>query len=574
MRILYIIATYLALPIVLLHMLFKSFNDFGYLQRLSERFGYYKGEKKQNFLWVHAVSYGEVKAAIPVINKLRASFPENRVLLTTTTPSGSRLVNELFEDAVDHVYLPFDTRGSVKRFFKYFNPEIAIIIETELWPNIFHYCGVFNVPLVLASACVSDHSLSLYRVLFNLFQKTVSEGIVIGAQTQEDAEKFISLGSDISKIEVTGNIKFDVAIAGKSEQELEHFNSLVQNKDNLHTEYSIRDLYSDVNVCTYSSLNINNNIKFVELDGIESIRMSCIFLKKLIKHIEDSNKKIYYTILPIRPNEGIKYIVITINELHQILSHKNDDNLIFYYDKDLINHDVILNDTLKQKKRQIEQGVYIPSITNNIDNSNYDGDEETKESTTNNRDINMVDILNTIYYVCHKFVNIDINNDNAILTLLVTRIRDIDRFNSNRGYLTFSDYSNNIMDGVLTMKAKYNNALLIEQLENLKNKYMTDENLEFIKGFIKEDIDDDIDEDIKRDKIARLTSKLKIYFNKLYDNTNIVSGVPSKENIINHSTINNIISKTNTNSYIHISNYSKTNTKTSSYINPYKLTHI
>ena len=225
MRILYIIATYLALPIVLLHMLFKSFNDFGYLQRLSERFGYYKGEKKQNFLWVHAVSYGEVKAAIPVINKLRASFPEKRVLLTTTTPSGSRLVNELFEDAVDHVYLPFDTRGSVKRFFKYFNPEIAIIIETELWPNIFHYCGVFNVLLVLASACVSDHSLSLYRVLFNLFQKTVSEGIVIGAQTQEDAEKFISLGSDISKIEVTGNIKFDVAIASKSEQELEHFKS-------------------------------------------------------------------------------------------------------------------------------------------------------------------------------------------------------------------------------------------------------------------------------------------------------------------------------------------------------------
>ena len=74
MRILYIIATYLALPIVFLHMLFKSFNDFTYLQRLGERFGYYKGEKPLNISWVHAVSYGEVKAAIPLIKKLRLNY--------------------------------------------------------------------------------------------------------------------------------------------------------------------------------------------------------------------------------------------------------------------------------------------------------------------------------------------------------------------------------------------------------------------------------------------------------------------------------------------------------------------
>ena len=109
-------------------MLFKSFNDLTYLQRIGERFGYYKGEKSQNILWVHAVSYGEVKAAIPLINKLRINFPQKRVLITTTTPSGSRLVKELFGNKVDHVYLPYDTKGSVIRNYKYFNPEIAIII--------------------------------------------------------------------------------------------------------------------------------------------------------------------------------------------------------------------------------------------------------------------------------------------------------------------------------------------------------------------------------------------------------------------------------------------------------------
>ena len=225
MRILYIIATYLALPIVFLHMLLKSFNDFTYLQRIGERFGYYKGEKPLNILWVHAVSYGEVKAAIPLIKKLRLNFPEKKVLITTTTPSGSRLIKELYGNKVDHVYLPYDTQGSVIRFFKYFNPEIAIIIETELWPNIFHYCGVYKVPLVLASACVSDRSIGLYRALFKLFQKTVSEGIVIGAQTQEDAEKFISLGSDTRKIKVTGNIKFDIAIPSESMNEAKELKS-------------------------------------------------------------------------------------------------------------------------------------------------------------------------------------------------------------------------------------------------------------------------------------------------------------------------------------------------------------
>jgi len=225
MRILYIIATYLALPIVFLHMLFKSFNDFTYLQRMGERFSYYKGEKPLNILWVHAVSYGEVKAAIPLIKKLRLNFPEKKVLITTTTPSGSRLIKELYGNKVHHVYLPYDTQGSVIRFFKYFDPEIAIIIETELWPNIFHYCGIYKVPLVLASACVSDRSISLYRVLFKLFQKTVSEGIVIGAQTQEDAEKFISLGSDTRKIKVTGNIKFDIAIPSESIDEAKELKS-------------------------------------------------------------------------------------------------------------------------------------------------------------------------------------------------------------------------------------------------------------------------------------------------------------------------------------------------------------
>ena len=134
---------------------------------------------------------------------------KKQILLTTYTPTGSALIQELFGDTVRHVYLPYDLNGAVARFFKWANPEISIIIETELWPNIFHYCGKLNVPLVLASACVSNKSIKLYRMLLGLFQEAVSHGIVVGAQTEEEAKKFIFMGASESRTFVTGNIKFD-----------------------------------------------------------------------------------------------------------------------------------------------------------------------------------------------------------------------------------------------------------------------------------------------------------------------------------------------------------------------------
>jgi len=112
---------------------------------------------------------------------------------------------------VINVYLPYDLKGSVKRFFNWANPKIAIIIETEIWPNIFQECGKRKVPLVLASACISDRSQSLYKILFNLFKDTISQGIVVGAQTKADANKFLELGAHKDRTFVTGNLKFDIS---------------------------------------------------------------------------------------------------------------------------------------------------------------------------------------------------------------------------------------------------------------------------------------------------------------------------------------------------------------------------
>ena len=205
----YVIVTYLMLPLILIHLLYKSLGDGNYLRRIKERFGFNGNPLNEEIIWVHAVSYGEVKAASPLVDQLIKYYPKKQILLTTYTPTGSALIKDLFGDTVRHVYLPYDLNGPVVRFFKWAKPEISIIIETELWPNFFHYCGKFNTPLVLASACISDKSIKLYRILLGLFQDTVAHGIVVGAQTEEEAKKFISMGASETRTFVTGNIKFD-----------------------------------------------------------------------------------------------------------------------------------------------------------------------------------------------------------------------------------------------------------------------------------------------------------------------------------------------------------------------------
>ena len=205
----YVVFTYLMLPLICLHLLYKSLGDGNYLKRINERFGFNGIPLNTEIIWIHAVSYGEVKAASSLVYQLIKRYPKKQILLTTYTPTGSALIQELFGDTVRHVYLPYDLNGAVSRFFKWANPEISIIIETELWPNIFHYCGKLNVPLVLASACVSNKSIKLYRMLLGLFQEAVSHGIVVAAQTEEEAKKFIFMGASESRTFVTGNIKFD-----------------------------------------------------------------------------------------------------------------------------------------------------------------------------------------------------------------------------------------------------------------------------------------------------------------------------------------------------------------------------
>jgi len=208
MRYLYNLLIYLAAPLAFLFELWRGVRDPSYRERRGERLGL--GPRLEaGSIWVHAVSVGEVQASAPLVRALIDRHPGRPLVMTTVTPTGAARCRLLFGDTVQHRYVPLDMPGAVSRFFDRIRPQVAIIIETELWPNLYAECGRRRIPLVLASARISPRSVRRYRRLVPLFREALSHGIVIAAQSQADADRFLSIGANPARTHVTGNIKFD-----------------------------------------------------------------------------------------------------------------------------------------------------------------------------------------------------------------------------------------------------------------------------------------------------------------------------------------------------------------------------
>lgn len=214
MKLLYTALFYLILPLVFARLYWRGIKAPAYRHRWKERLGYYQIPVLNNSVWIHAVSVGEAEAVFPLIKRLQALYPAQAFVVTTTTPTGSARVQAVLGKTVAHVYLPYDTLGAVQRFFKHFQPKIAVIMETEIWPNLFAACGQRDIPLLIINARLSAKSARGYRRITGLVRPTLSHVTTIATQTDADAGRFLAIGASPQQVQTLGNIKFDTPPAG------------------------------------------------------------------------------------------------------------------------------------------------------------------------------------------------------------------------------------------------------------------------------------------------------------------------------------------------------------------------
>ncbi len=214
MRALYTFLATLALPLASLVIAWRGVRERSYWQGWPERFG--RGAALPGSapgLWVHAVSVGEVQAATGLVAALRNAWPERPVVVTSATPTGRARARAAFDANVQASYAPYDLPWCVRGALRRFRPSLLIVMETELWPNLLQVCSEQHVPVIIASARLSEKSAARWKKFSPLLQPSLAFNVAVAAQSIADARRFESLGVPASSIHVTGNIKFDRAIA-------------------------------------------------------------------------------------------------------------------------------------------------------------------------------------------------------------------------------------------------------------------------------------------------------------------------------------------------------------------------
>ncbi|MCG8613108.1 MAG: lipid IV(A) 3-deoxy-D-manno-octulosonic acid transferase [Pseudomonadales bacterium] len=213
-RYLYSALFYLFSPLILARLLYRSKRAPAYAKRWSERLGFmHCPPEVRGAIWVHAVSVGEVVAAVPLIERILKQYPERPVVVTTMTPTGSARLKAALGDQVFHVYAPYDTPDCVQRLIRKIQPSALLIMETELWPNMLHYTRKSGARVLLVNARLSERSMKGYARVGWLARPMLQSLSSIYAQDQAGADRFQCLGVNPQQIEVTGSIKYDLSVA-------------------------------------------------------------------------------------------------------------------------------------------------------------------------------------------------------------------------------------------------------------------------------------------------------------------------------------------------------------------------
>ena len=197
-----------AVPAYLLRLLWRGRQEPPYRQALGERLGAYRSAPSSGWVWVHAVSLGETRAAAALVQALRAQQPGLRLLLTHGTATGRDAGRALLQAGDRQAWLPWDTPGAVHRFLAHHRPRVGVLMETEVWPNLLRAARAQAVPMVLASARLSERSLRRGQRVGRLMRPAMAGLAAVLAQSPADAQRLRQAGAPAP--EVCGNLKFDI----------------------------------------------------------------------------------------------------------------------------------------------------------------------------------------------------------------------------------------------------------------------------------------------------------------------------------------------------------------------------
>lgn len=218
-RRLYTLLFYLLLPLIIVRLGYRALRAPAYGRRVAERFGWFREAPVQGGIWIHAVSVGETIAAAPLVQELLRRYPDMELTVTTMTPTGSERVKALFGEQVFHVYAPYDLPFAWRRFLRRVQPRLAVMMETELWPNCIASCRRHHVPVMVVNARLSEQSARGYRRVAPLTRQLLGQLEYVAAQTREHGERFVALGLPAARLRITGSIKFDLDLPEALRQE-------------------------------------------------------------------------------------------------------------------------------------------------------------------------------------------------------------------------------------------------------------------------------------------------------------------------------------------------------------------
>lgn len=220
-RFLYSLLISLLSPLFVLRLLVKSVNEPGYRRQWWRRFALGMPSRVRSgdgLIWVHAVSVGELLAVAPLVERMLQEWPDKAVLITNTTPTGSEQTQKLFGDRVEHTWFPFDTPLVMGAFLRHWSPQLVVMVETEIWPNVMASAHEQGIPVALVNARLSARSARGYARLGDFTRETLKGFSLIAAQSKSDDRRFRRIGAEPDAMQVVGSIKFDIDLAARRGQ--------------------------------------------------------------------------------------------------------------------------------------------------------------------------------------------------------------------------------------------------------------------------------------------------------------------------------------------------------------------